>query len=684
MADEELLGLIGQIQAARQQRAASPEPLSFGEKVKGYTQSALSGITYNFADEAESAIASLFNKVANPSVPYSDIYSQNLNTIRADQARFKEQTPYIDNAVEIGASFLNPVGIAGKAIQGSNAAIRGAYGAKTLGRLLESAPLQAGISGAGAAEGGENTLSEASKTALLGSAVSATGSVAGRALDKTGLNSTRFKLSSYGIGLGDIKKQTRKLGDDLADVADDIPIVKAINRYEGAGIINSGNDVLDNFKNVLEAQGVVNNELQGVLSQADEVLTPFPAFQTDITEDYISRLTGKARDNATAAAKEEIAALQGQIGRGTLADLQKLKVGLNYKFDQNPYSEDVIKAIRSDLRAEIENRVNSAAKNKLIPKDLDGQVKALNSEWGDLADIKSSFANGVVKKYGSNAVEDVLGGLRTSGGAGSLNVMSAASGNPIFAATGALLNAARSKEGLSALSDVARDFKVPLEAIGKTIPEVVTGRSTAQALGSGNSIREALGGKPQEKKDTKQQQSDESVLDLINQIQQLRNAKQKDTQEKKASPKTLPDDLFSKSKTVEKKDVKAVESEIDKDPYLSALYEAESGRNPSAKNPKSSASGGFQFINSTAKAVGLKDPFDLAQSKDAVEKLTEPHKKEFGDDPSTLYAAHFLGATLLRKVLNDKPLKPEEEKNVKELINVALPRFEKIYQNKVA
>ncbi len=156
--------------------------------------------------------------------------------------------------------------------------------------------------------------------------------------------------------------------------------------------------------------------------------------------------------------------------------------------------------------------------------------------------------------------------------------------------------------------------------------------------------------------------------------------------EVKGLPKSsLAEDLFSKKQPeVKKKDVSAIEQEIDQNPYYSALYEVESGRNPKAKNPKSTAKGAFQFIDDTAKRVGLKDSYDLGQSFEAVQKLTQPHAKEFGEDPRTLYAAHFLGATLLRKVLNDKPLKPEEEKNVKELINVALPRFEKIYQNKVA
>ena len=128
---------------------------------------------------------------------------------------------------------------------------------------------------------------------------------------------------------------------------------------------------------------------------------------------------------------------------------------------------------------------------------------------------------------------------------------------------------------------------------------------------------------------------------------------------------------------------KEVEAEIDKDPYMSAVYEAESGRNPNAKNPNSSASGGFQFINSTAKSLGLKNPFDLGESFDAFKKLTDENRKVAGDDPMLLYSAHYLGAPLLKKVLDNKPLNDKEQEQVAYLTEHALPRFKRIYDSKI-
>jgi hypothetical protein len=130
------------------------------------------------------------------------------------------------------------------------------------------------------------------------------------------------------------------------------------------------------------------------------------------------------------------------------------------------------------------------------------------------------------------------------------------------------------------------------------------------------------------------------------------------------------------------KNIAAVEAEIDKDPYYSALYEIESGRNPLAANKTSSAKGGFQLINSTAKSLGVEDPFDLAQSFEGVKKLTEEHKKKFGDDPRMLYAAHYLGETTLRKAMEGKELTPEQQKQVEFLVSELIPRIERIYKLK--
>lgn len=128
-----------------------------------------------------------------------------------------------------------------------------------------------------------------------------------------------------------------------------------------------------------------------------------------------------------------------------------------------------------------------------------------------------------------------------------------------------------------------------------------------------------------------------------------------------------------------KTDVSTIEAEIDSDPLDAAIYEVESNRDPSAKNPKSSAAGGFQLIRSMQKSLGVEDPYDLAQNFAGYKKLKEENMARFGDDPRTLYAAHYLGAPLLSKYLSGKKLSAREQKLVAGLENKALPRFDRIY-----
>lgn len=87
------------------------------------------------------------------------------------------------------------------------------------------------------------------------------------------------------------------------------------------------------------------------------------------------------------------------------------------------------------------------------------------------------------------------------------------------------------------------------------------------------------------------------------------------------------------------------------DPQLMmAVAQIESGGNPRAKNPNSSAGGLFQFIDSTAKGYGLADRYDPAQAADAAARLTRDNSahlsRVLGREPTAaeLYLAHQQGA----------------------------------------
>jgi len=97
------------------------------------------------------------------------------------------------------------------------------------------------------------------------------------------------------------------------------------------------------------------------------------------------------------------------------------------------------------------------------------------------------------------------------------------------------------------------------------------------------------------------------------------------------------------------------------DPYLLRLAQIESGMNPLAKNPNSSAGGLFQFVDATANQYGLagRDRFIPEKAIPAAKKLTDDNraylKKALGREPTPgeLYLAHQQGALGAKKLLSN-------------------------------
>jgi hypothetical protein len=92
---------------------------------------------------------------------------------------------------------------------------------------------------------------------------------------------------------------------------------------------------------------------------------------------------------------------------------------------------------------------------------------------------------------------------------------------------------------------------------------------------------------------------------------------------------------------------------------LTGIGRIESGLNPNAQNPRSSAGGLFQFIDSTAGRYGLTNKFDPAMAADAAARLTRDNTaslaKVLGRDPTPgeIYLAHQQGAGGAAKLLSN-------------------------------
>jgi hypothetical protein len=100
--------------------------------------------------------------------------------------------------------------------------------------------------------------------------------------------------------------------------------------------------------------------------------------------------------------------------------------------------------------------------------------------------------------------------------------------------------------------------------------------------------------------------------------------------------------------------------------YLDRLEMIESGGNPLAKNKNSTAKGAYQFIDSTAKQYGLKDPYNREESRKAAEALSRDNynvlKKKLGRAPTEgeLYLAHQQGAGGAAKLLMNPNVKAKD------------------------
>ena len=89
--------------------------------------------------------------------------------------------------------------------------------------------------------------------------------------------------------------------------------------------------------------------------------------------------------------------------------------------------------------------------------------------------------------------------------------------------------------------------------------------------------------------------------------------------------------------------------------FLRVTAQLESGGNPNAKNPNSSAEGLYQFIDRTAQGMGLSDRRDPYASADAAARLFLQNQRQVGRDLSVAegYLAHQQGGGGAAKLLRN-------------------------------
>lgn len=307
---------------------------------------------------------------------------------------------------------------------------------------------------------------------------------------------------------------------------------------------------------------------------------------------------------------------------------------------------------------------------------------SLMSRYGDYATVAPIVNRQAVSALADSADKGLRSVIRTSGGAITTpTIIATALGGPAAAPIGLLLGGGLALSGTATGRGVVGNI---LKATGKAGQAATKGAELASVGGLVNTSANPANRKAVEPKAAEEKRSEKT------------SAKYNTSFVDKAMDRAEGEMLGLKKKPVADVDlgdrkspdyVKKVEAKIDADPYYSALYATESSRNPNAvprdkKTGKllSSAKGAFQFVDDTARRVGLKDPFDIGESFEKVQELTNDHIKRFGTNPARLYAAHFLGATTLDRWLKGKPLTEKQEKHVREFRTIALPNFMRNYE----
>lgn len=398
--------------------------------------------------------------------------------------------------------------------------------------------------------------------------------------------------------------------------------------------LRAGNQVLSTYK-----EGIIKTALSKDFPEANPQA---------LYDDY--KATLKAVDSPDSAvaklAKEKISYLNDQIANAKWSgdDLWKLRQGLdkeiNWDSAKTPARGEAAKVLRDNLQKKIVN----------LGGGPESPLATAFSDASDLLDAKS-VGGGLVEKM-ANA--EKLGEFRPA---------------PIAKRIGsALISPVRTAFNAIGVGDPA----VPsaLENLsqlqGNSIPQVIN------RAGDRASAIASMFAAPTAAAALASNNNPVTSTDLHNLLSGLIT-----------KPVTAPTVLSAKRIAP----LDEVKKQIAADPYTAAVYEMESSNNPNAVNQDkgekhSSAKGGFQFIDSTAKSLGLKDPFDLGQSLQAFNTLTADYRKKFGNNPAVLYAAHVLGEGVMNKISKKQPLTDKEQKHLDDLMAV-MPRFARIYQSKV-
>jgi hypothetical protein len=636
----------------------------------GFLRSAAAGPTFGLSQQLEAAARAPFTE---------QTYGEELANIRQQQRAFESEYPLSALGTELTTGLLlNPLGALSAVGKGAQAARKATSIAKPIqrllqaeriakpaaavGRFIESKPggivasrllsypsVQAALESAIRTEGtAEEKAMAAGLGAGVGSALGYLGGAVGRKLSKLDTEADRLLLSSYDITGADVKKLVKKQAatGKVVTSIDDIPLPETIRAFEKADVIKRTNDKAENLVSVLQYQNKIGRSLEPVLEEANRVVDAFPDFQKSATDRYIGSLSGKAREKAQKIALEERDAIINQFTNGgDLLDLQRAKVGLNYTYDASPLTPSVQKALREDLRREIEMRVGQAVDEGRTSRDLLAQLKSLNTEYGKAAEVKDIFAQRLGSELGGDVVEDTFMSMRTTGGAGTALQMATQSGNILPAVAGGILTAARVPEAKRELADLLTDpmFRVGAYRVGRGLEAAPLVRGGARAYQQfGTEIpqaQEEQAGKVRMAEQVIAQQAAQAPL--MEELRMLRQALESRGGTPTPTETPTEEEPRAQMKPMALKRNASVEERIQRftqeDPLIQSIIFQESRGKLGQKSP-AGAVGLMQLKKAAAKDMNVKDRTDPEENLTGGTGYYRRLEKMFGDEELALAA----------------------------------------------
>lgn len=689
----------------------SGEKISAGQAVAGPALSALDALTFGAGDEIASKLS-----------------GAPVEQVRGIQESFRGASPVVDTALQIAASLKNPL-VAGSKVPTTKGGL-----AKT-GQAIKEGALISGLYGFGEGEyGAQDRLSNALKLAAVGAATggaltgisSGVSGIASRSANKYADASQDVLEKGVGLQYGDKAKGLNRVNlyvNDAGDVvpldqldnaiAVEAPIQQQVKTLQNAGFFEKAPNEPQALKiHLTKEGGKVGKTIPSLVNQADKVIggkTLLPEFTA--TQKFLEGYRPETRAGLTKEFNDIIADYNAS-GGGGLAKLTKFVDQLQKETDYNQLTQKSTTLLKRMISYDM-RKASERAFDEALPQSAGAFAKA-NEIVAATKAIGKTLNKPMARK--SPSFGDYI-----TGGSLPMTITTGVLSAPFGFPTAALVGGARlATKGAQQYAEAA--FPISTSKFYGNVSDKlasvsgkatkVAGKASIGALG----VAETLAAEERSSQISEQdKQGSSSALkasDLVKeritdttgkQRQVFREAKTgrfanssslnsaPDPVASKANIRNALQDSYNELKTMEKKPAKtkqvdpkiaAIEERIDSDPIDSTIYEMESGRNPLAKNPTSTASGGFQLLKKTAASLGVKDVFDLEQNYQGFLKL-KGEAERFVDQPSDYYAFHYLGQPTFLAWKKGKLLTNKQQEQVDYLEEKLLPKFERIYNAKL-